>query len=150
MNFVNGPTEAQSQIGGDTSWIDMIRELFPLHINRFHVDNGEVHYRDFFSNPQVDLALTEIYLTASNLNNRRGLSRIGLATIHAEAKPVKEGTLKIDVTLDPYPAEPTFSLKAEMTPIPLIDLNQLARAYGNFDFQSGTFAAAMQVKARRG
>ena len=150
LNFVNGPTEAASQAGGDTPWIAIIKKLFPLHINRFHVDNGEVHYRDFYSHPQVDIALTEVYLTASNLNNSRKLAKSAVATIHAEGKPVKEGMLKIDVTLDPYPVEPTFTLKGEMTPIPMSDLNQLARAYGNFDFQSGTFAAAMQIKAEKG
>ncbi len=150
MNFVNGPTEAQSQAGGDTPWIGIIKKLFPLHINRLHVDNGEVHYRDFYTHPQVDLVLTEVYLTASNLNNSRKLSKSAVATIHAEGKPVKEGMLKLDVTLDPYPVEPIFSLKAEMSPIPLSNLNQLARAYGNFDFQSGTFAAAMQIKAEQG
>ena len=132
------------------TWIAIIKKLFPLRINRLHVDNGEVHFRDFYTHPQVDLVLTEVYLTASNLNNSRRLSKSAVATIHAEGKPVKEGMLKVDVTLDPFPVEPTFSLKGEMTPIPLIDLNQLARAYGNFDFQSGTFAAAMQIKAEQG
>jgi hypothetical protein len=150
MNFVKGPTEAQSQIGADTPWIEIIRELFPLKINRFHVENGEVHYRDFFSSPQVDLVLAELYMTATNLTNSRKLSKSAVATIHAEAKPVKEGTLRIDVTLDPYPTEPTFDLKAEMTDIPLVDLNQFASAYGDFDFQSGTFSAAMQIHASNG
>ena len=150
LNFVNGPTASQSQSGADTPWIDTISHLFPLKINRFHVDNGEVHYRDFHSSPQVNLVLTRIFMTATNLTNSKKLSKTAVATLQVEAKPVKEGRLKAEVTFDPYPSEPTFNLKAEIADIPLVDLNELTRAYGNFDFQSGTLAAAIQISASNG
>jgi len=150
INIVNGPTQEQTQTGANTQWTDKIKQLFPLKINRFHVEDGTLHYRDFYSNPKVDLKLTDIYITASNLTTSKQLSRNGLATLHAEGKPVMDGILKADVTFDPYENYPTFDLKAEVANIPLINLNELTEAYAYFDFKKGTFAAAMQLSASDG
>jgi hypothetical protein len=40
MNFVQGPTRQTSQVGVDKPWLDVIKKLFPLDINRFAVHNG--------------------------------------------------------------------------------------------------------------
>jgi hypothetical protein len=150
INIVNGPTQAQTQTGSNTPWAEKIKQLFPLKINRFHVENGTVHYRDFYSNPKVDLKLTDIYITASNLTTSKRLSSSGLATLQAEARPVSNGMLKADVLFDPYENYPTFKLKAQMANIPLVNLNELTEAYAYFDFKKGTFAAAVQLDASHG
>jgi hypothetical protein len=150
VHFVKGPTESQTQVGVDKPWISQIKQLFPLKINRFHVDDGEVHYHDFFSKPPVHLKLEEVYMTATNLTNSRKLSKSEIATLHAEAKPVGEGTLKTDVTFDPYQADPTFNLKAEIANVPLVKLSELTRAYAYFDFKAGNFSAATEMKASGG
>ena len=101
MNFVKGPGKERSQVGVDKPWMQQIKQLFPLKINRFHVDAGEVHYHDFYSHPQVDLALDDVYMTATNLTNSTKLSKTETATLHAEGKPVGAGTVKVDVNFDP-------------------------------------------------
>lgn len=150
MNFVKGPTEAQSQAGVDEPWAVQIKKLFPLKINRFHVENGEIHYQDFSSNPKIDLALKEVYMTATNLTNSKKLSKTEIATLQAEAKPVGAGSLKADVSFDPYQSQPTFKLKMEVADVPLTRLNSMTRAYAYFDFQGGTFAAATEMNASNG
>src|SRR5438552_19105433 len=46
LNFVNGPSKAQQQAAVDEPWIQKIKQLFPIKINRFTVHDGEVHYHD--------------------------------------------------------------------------------------------------------
>ncbi len=150
INFVKGPSRAQTQVGVDQPWTEQIKKLFPLKINRFHVDGGEVHYQDFFSHPQVNLAVKEIYITASNLTNSTRLSKTEVASLQAEGKPVGAGSAKVDAQFDPYQSAPTFHLKAEVADVPLTRLNELTRAYAWFDFKSGTFAAAAELKAEDG
>ena len=150
INIVNGPTTEQTQTGVNTPWAETIKQLFPLKINRFHVEDGTLQYRDFYSHPKVDLKLTDLYITASNLTTSKQLSRGGLATLHAEGKPVMDGMLKADVTFDPYEKYPTFDLKADVSNIPLIHLSELTEAYAYFDFKKGTFAAALQLSASDG
>jgi hypothetical protein len=47
MNLVNGPTEATRQAPVDEPWAQKIKQLYPLKINRFSVQDSQVHYRDF-------------------------------------------------------------------------------------------------------
>ena len=150
MNFVKGPSQAQTQVGVDEPWTQKIKQLFPLKINRFHVDDGEVHYLDFFSHPQVNLALKGLDMTVTNLTNSTKLSRSEVATLQAEGKPVGAGSVKANVKFDPYQSNPTFDLKAEVADVPLVRLNELTRAYAWFDFKNGTFAGAAELKASDG
>jgi len=145
INIVSGPTADQTQTGVNTRWTETIKHLFPLKINRFHVEDGTLYYRDFYSHPKAD-----IYITASNLSTSKQLSRGKLATLHAVGKPVVDGILKADVTFNPYENYPSFDLKAEVANIPLINLNELTEAYAYFDFKKGTFAAAMELSASDG
>ncbi len=120
---------------------EQIKKLFPLKINRFHVDDGEIHYRDLYSDPRIDLVLGDVYMTCTNITNSDKLSKSEVATLEAEGKPLKEGSVKVNVRFDPYQSDPTFDLKAEVANVPLVKLNDMAEAYANFDFKSGAFSA---------
>jgi hypothetical protein len=150
INFVAGPTEETSQVGVDKPWFDVIKKLFPLDINRCQVINGEVHYRDFYSKPKVDLAIDKIELLATNLTNSSKLSKTLVARLQMNARVFKSGTLVVKANIDPEPDRATFDLGATITPIPLTTLNDFTRAYAAFDFQKGTFAVATELAAKDG
>jgi Domain of Unknown Function (DUF748) len=59
-----------------------IKELFPLNINRFAVQDGTVHYRDFHSRPKVDLKLDQIQMLGTNLTNNEKLGKYSEKRIH--------------------------------------------------------------------
>ncbi|MGB7839919.1 MAG: hypothetical protein WBL40_17600, partial [Terrimicrobiaceae bacterium] len=40
INFVQGPSRKTRQVGVDKPWLHVIKELFPLNINRFAVHDG--------------------------------------------------------------------------------------------------------------
>ncbi len=150
MHFVKGPTEAETQVGVDQPWIVQIKKLFPLKINHFHVENGEIWYHDFSSNPQINLKLSQVYMTATNLTNSDKLSKTEVASLQAEGRPVEEGTNKADVNFDPFQNEPTFDLKAEAAGVPLMKLSPLTEAYAYFSFKGGTFDGAAELHAAGG
>lgn len=150
INFVAGPTKAQSQKSIDNSWQDKVRELFPLRINSFKVINGEVHYRDFQNDPKVDVYLQDIMVTATNLTNSKDLSKSLVASIDASGGAMGNGRFKVDVDLDPYAKQPTFNLDMSVTNISLVKLNDFLRAYGNFDVERGTFGLYGEVVAKSG
>ncbi len=150
MNFVKGPDMERSQVGVDEPWTEQIKKLFPLKINRFHVDNGEIHYRDLYSSPKIDLALSDVDMTCTNITNSDKLSKTEVATLEAVGKPLREGSVKVNVSFDPYQTDPTFDLKAEIASVPLVKLNTMTEAYAHFDFKAGTFAGATELKASDG
>lgn len=150
INFVNGPTEETSQVGVDKPWLDTIKKLFPLDINRFAVHNGSVHYRDFYSEPKVDLKIDRIEALATNLTNSRKLSKTLVAKIDMDGRAFRDSAISLHVDLDPEPERPTFNLDLKVEPFDLAEINDFANAYGKFDFEKGTMEIAIELAANDG
>lgn len=150
LNLVNGDSKAEQQAPVDEPWAEKIRQLFPIKINRFAVHDGEVHYRDFNKEPKVDVPIDELQMVATNLTNSKKLSKTLNAEIQLTGRPLRTGHLQTRLDLDPYASNPTFAVKLEMDQIPLSRLNDFAKAYGGFTFESGTFKMATECNAKNG
>ena len=150
MNLVNGPSEESRQAPVDEPWAQKIKQLFPLKINRFAVHNGEIHYRDFSRNPKVNLSLDRVQMVAVNLTNSKKLSKSLIADIRIEGRPLGVGDAPSQISLDPYAAKPTFAFNLEVKDVPLVKLNDFAKAYGNFTFNTGTLKVAMEASVNNG
>lgn len=149
LNFVNGPSKAQSQVGVDKPWAQKIKDLFPLKINRFTVHDGEIHYRDFHREPKVDVEIDRIDMLATNLTNSKKFSENLIAKIEGFGRPLGEGKILAKVSLDPYAPKPTFNSKVEMSEVPLVKLNDFAKAYGGFTFETGTLRVATEMDSKQ-
>lgn len=150
MNFVNARSNAGTQIGIDKPWTQKIKDLFPLKINRFVVHDGEIHYRDFDRTPKVDVVVDRFRMLATNLTNSSKLSKTMHAHIEMEGRPLRTGDLRSKIDLAPYAAKPTFSTQTEMHGVPLVKLNEFAKAYAGITFESGTLRVATELDARDG
>ena len=91
MNLVNAASKAGKQAPLDEPWTQKIRDLFPLKINRFTVNEGEVHYRDYSKTPDVDVVLDRLDIVATNLTNSRKLSETLNANIEMKGRPLAAG-----------------------------------------------------------
>jgi len=150
INFVNGPTEASSQSGVDSSWIQVVRNLMPLDINRVDIINGEVHYRDFHSSPNINIFISSINAKAANLRNKVDKDKVLPSTISASATCFQTGNLKLDIALDPLNQQPTFELREEMKGVELTALNDFTEAYLKFKITGGTLEVYTEVAAANG
>jgi hypothetical protein len=150
MNIVNGASRESSQIGIDKPWTEKVKQLFPLKFNRFGVHNGEIHYRDFHKNPKVDITLDQVQMVATNLTNSKKLSKSMVAEIQMEGRPLRVGDLRSQIALDPYAAKPTFTYRGEARDIPLVKLNDFAKAYAGITFETGTLRIAAEMTSRDG
>jgi len=150
VNFVSGPTEAESQSGIDSSWIQVVRNLMPLEINRVDIVDGEIHYMDFHSTPQVNIYVSSIEASATNLRNKVDKDKVLPSTIKASAKVFKTGQLSLDVALDPLNPNPTFELKEEMNGVQLAALNDFTLAYLKFKLIGGIFQLYTEIASKEG
>jgi hypothetical protein len=149
LNFVTGP-EGQKQTEPGENWQEQVEELFPLRINRFEIIDGEIHYRDFTSDPNVDIYLNNVNAVATNLTNSEKLSETMVAKLRAEGNAMDQGHFVMNLEYDPYADDPTFNLVAELENVQLTQLNDFLKAYGNFDVQKGTFGLYTEFKAEEG
>ena len=72
VNFVNGPDATQKQTGENTSWNQILQSLTPFKLNEVEIYDGEIHYKDDYSTPRVDLYISRLGASATNLSNAQG------------------------------------------------------------------------------
>ena len=150
LNFVNGRSAETSQTSMDKSWVEHVKELFPLKINRFEANNGEIHFRDFSRKPNVDLFMAQTHIIAVNLTNSRRLSQTLVATIDAGGVVPQNGQFKFHLEADPLAEKPTFRLAAQMTDVDLKEWNNFLEAYGGVDAAQGTFDVFTEMQVDHG
>ncbi|HEX8877745.1 MAG TPA: DUF748 domain-containing protein [Phycisphaerales bacterium] len=150
VHFVDGPTPAESQSGAHQPWLAMMRKLFPFRLDKVELVDGEVHFQAFHERPSVDVYLTDLHLTVSNLTNVQNTVDPLLATVTGRAKAMDSGRVELDMRLNPDEYRPTFELAAKLVDMDVTKLNSMARAYGGFDFEGGRFDFVVELTARDG
>jgi hypothetical protein len=98
----------------------------------------------------VNLSVDRVQMVAVNLTNSKKLSKSLIADIRIEDRPLRAGDARSQISLDPYASNPTFAFNLEVKDVPLVKLNDFAKAYGNFTFESGTLKVAMEASAKNG
>lgn len=141
---------ARRQTGEEADWRDAVDDMVPLTINRFVIRGGEVYYRDYTRDPQVNFRIDRLGLIARGLSNRPARGGALPARIHADARVQQSGRLVLDARLDPFAVEPTFNLALRLRELPATELNALLRPYAGVDAEGGTFFLYSEVRARQG
>ncbi|MFI5152963.1 MAG: DUF748 domain-containing protein [Chitinophagales bacterium] len=147
LNFVKGPTEETSQTKIDKKWTDVVDHLMPLKLNRFEIINSEIHYRDFYSKPKVDIYAKEVHILAQNLSNVNKNKEALPSTAEGTAK-VYGGHAKVSMKLNPLNNSPTFDANAEMVGLDITNLNNFLEAYGKLDVKQGTISIYTEAAAK--
>ncbi len=150
LNFVDADDSGGDQTGAGGPWLSIVQDLFPFSIDEAEVVEGEVHFRAFETEPPVDVFLHEIDGRLENLTNLTGRSGPLFATVDLSGRVMQNGELDFQLRFDPSTYRPTFELALRALGIDVTELDGLARAYGNVDFESGFFDLVVQMKAEHG
>jgi hypothetical protein len=150
INFVDAPTEGESQTGGGGPWLQVIKDLFPFSINSAIVHNGSVHFRAYQSQKPVDVYLSELEASIDNLTNIRDESTPLVSTVQATALAMDHAKFEYKMTLNPFAYRPTFHMAMRLLGLDVTKINDLALAYGKFDFKRGWFDLVVETDAKEG
>ncbi|MFW5876215.1 MAG: DUF748 domain-containing protein [Myxococcota bacterium] len=147
FNFVGGEAD-QSGLEGD--WQDTITELVPIRINRFAVTDGSVHYRDFQSEPPVDIYVQNVDLEVTNLSNASDASEGLPAKVDGSALAMGSGKVKLEGDIDPLAKRPTFDLNLALRDLDITELNPFLEAYAKVDAEDGQVSMYTELAAKEG
>jgi hypothetical protein len=150
INFVDSPNEEDSQSGAGDPWLEMIRELFPFQINSAQIQDGSVHFRAYQSAKPLDVYLSHLNGSIDNLSNVRDETNPLLATVQATGMVMDQAKLDFKMTLDPFSYRPTFHLGLRLLGLDVTKINDLALAYGKFDFKRGWFDLVLEADSKEG
>jgi hypothetical protein len=130
-----------------TDLIQLVKDLLPIRINRFAVNDGQIHYVDQSKQPVLDVPLTEVDIEAKNLTNESDPSVLLPATIEMKSK-LYDGLFSINMKLDPLNKIPTFDMNATLTKTNMNYLNPFFKAYANFDLKAGSMSMYTEFAAK--
>lgn len=150
INFVDAGSDEESQTGGGGPWLQMISDLFPFSINSAIVQDGSVHFRTYKSEKPVDVYLSDLNLTVSNLSNINKDTTPLAATVQATATAMDQAKLDFKMSLDPLSYRPTFHFVLRLLGLDVTKINDLALAYGKFDFKRGWFDLVLETDCKEG
>lgn len=148
VNFVDGKGEGDTQTGKGVDWREQLRALAPFRFDEINVSNGTITFNNFVSSPKVDLKMTDVNGTVTNLTNvqREGGDRV--AHMHATAKVLGDAPLEASAEIDPVERLGDFHYQVSVRSIKLVKANDLARAYSGLDFAGGEGDFVMELQAK--
>ncbi len=150
INFVDAPTEEESQSGAGGPWLQMIRDLSPFKINSAEIQDGSVHFRAYQTPKPLDVYLSQVNGTIQNLGNIHDQTTPLVATVQASAVAMDQAKLDFKMTLDPFSYRPTFHMALRLLGLDVTKINDLALAYGKFDFKRGWFDLVIEADSKEG
>ncbi|MDO6388683.1 DUF748 domain-containing protein [Pontibacter sp. BT731] len=131
-------------------WTKVVKDLMPITINRFVVNNGKLAYFDFSKKQQVDLHISDMQLVAYNLANVEDAAHELPSTVHLTGQSVGGGKLKGDMKANLLKELPDFDMTIELTGVDLTSINDFIEAYGKFDVERGRMDMYSELKLKDG
>jgi len=147
LNFVDGGTPQETQTGEGVNWRQQLEELLPITLNEVRVVDGRVAFRNFESNPQVNLQTTAVNASLYNLTNVADEQGKRVAHFEGKAKILGQAPLETAAKFDPFGKMEDFELRLRITEVELKRLNDFSRAYGRFDFAAGSGDLVIEAQA---
>ncbi len=150
LNFVDAPSEDEAQTGGGGPWLQMIKDLFPFKINSAIIHDGSIHFRAYQTAKPVDVYVSQFQASIDNLGNISDETNPLVSTVQATGLVMDEAKFEYKMTLDPFSYRPTFHMATRLLGLDVTKINDLALAYGKFDFKRGWFDLVLETDVKEG
>lgn len=150
LNFVDGGGDGDTQNGKGVDWRQKLKLLAPIRLDEVAVTDGTITFQNFVSSPRVDLKMTDVNATATNLTNVQGQGGSRVASMEATAKVLGQAPLETHAKFDPLDEKGDFKFDLQVSKVELTKANALARAYTGLDLASGHGDFTMQLAAKDG
>lgn len=138
--FAKGPGSEGVQTGKENDWVQTVKDLMPLKINRLEVQNGTIAYVDNYATPKIDIQFNAINGVATNLTNASDLEEALPSTVHVTSRSTGNGKLTANMRMNPLKEIPDMDLNFKFEDASLPALNNFLKAYANVDAERGTFS----------
>jgi hypothetical protein len=149
LYFTKDKIELQDVRKDTNDFRRLLKDFMPLRVNRFEVNDGDIHYIDKSTTPKVDVSLQKTHILALNLTNVEDKKIELPSTIDAEAS-MYGGTLKYNMKINTLSEKAAFDLNAEVKDVNLVAVNDFFKAYGGFDVNNGKLGLYTEMATKNG
>jgi hypothetical protein len=117
---------------------------FQLRIDTLKIQ-GEIGLIDPHASPEYRVFISEVDLRIDNLSNHFNQ---GPARLKLNGTFMGSGRTRVSATFRPEDQGPDFDMQATIEDTKLKDMNDLLRAYGNFDVNAGLFSIYSELRVK--
>lgn len=141
------PTEEIAKQVGQTARKYSNEPTLEVKVDKFEARNSQLGFINQAAKPSYRVAFTDVAMYIENFSNHL---KDGVARGKAKAKFMGNGPTQIDFAFRPENKGPDFNLTMAIENTDMRTMNDLFRAYGNFDVVAGVFSFYSEMKVRQG
>lgn len=140
--------EDQKEESGDADvddWTKALTEIVPIDINHFEVHDGTLAFVQLSADPNIDLQINKLELTADNLRNVVEKQRILPSPIRATGVSIGNGKVSLEGNMNLVKEIPDMDLGFSLEDADVTALNDFTNYYAGLDFDKGKFGLYSEV-----
>ncbi|MEH6408226.1 MAG: DUF748 domain-containing protein [Leeuwenhoekiella sp.] len=123
-----------------SDWTKALTDIVPIDINHFEVHDGKLGFVKLQTEPDIDLYMDKLELTADNLRNVVEEKQNLPSPIRATAVSIGQGQFKLDGGINLIKEIPDMDMNFSLENADITALNDLTQAYAGIDFKEGNAA----------
>jgi hypothetical protein len=150
LNFVQGPSDAEQQLGAGVNWPEQIRDLFPFRLNVVEARNGLVTFGAPGISTDDSLTMRDFQMHLRNLTNVQDVEEPAFAELDVSGGIMGNAPLSLTGRIDPNEMTPTFDIDLSLEGARLVDVNPWLREFLNVDAEMGVFSMYSELAAAEG
>src|SRR5262245_2988498 len=143
----NAPTEEIAKQVGQTARKYSNEPTLEVKVDKFEARNSQLGFVNRAAKPSYRVSFTDVAINIENFSNHL---KDGVARGQAKAKFMGNGPTQIDFAFRPETKGPDFNISLRTENTDMRTMNDLFRAYGNFDVAAGVFSLYSEIKVRQG
>ncbi|MRT17491.1 DUF748 domain-containing protein [Vitellibacter sp. q18] len=140
--------EDQKEESGDADvddWTKALTDIVPIDINHFEVHDGRLAFVQLSADPNIDLQINQLNLTADNLRNVVEKERILPSPIRASGVSIGQGKVSLEGNMNLVKEIPDMDLSFSLENADVTALNDFTNYYAGLDFDRGSFGVYSEV-----
>ncbi|SKC73455.1 DUF748 domain-containing protein [Ohtaekwangia koreensis] len=142
LNFTGSKNSTN---GMDVDWMQPIRALMPLRVNRIKITNGRIAYYDSTTVPHAELVLNSVNASAENLLNITEDPGMLPASAHLAAVTPGNGMLGVKIKMNVAKSFPDLEINLKFENADLKAWDDFLKAYPGIHIQQGNFNLYTEV-----
>ena len=120
--------------------------LAAVKVDKFEARNSQLGFVNRAAKPSYRVSFTDVAIDIQNFSNHL---KDGIARGQAKGKFMGNGPTQIDLAFRPETKGPDFNIMVRSENTDMRTMNDLFRAYGNFDVAGGIFSLYSEIKVRQ-
>ncbi|MGB6151832.1 MAG: DUF748 domain-containing protein [Pricia sp.] len=126
-------------------WSKALTDLVPIEINTLRIKDGKVAFVELTADPTIDLNMSNLHLTATNLRNVVDVSEKLPSEVHATATSVGNGNFKLNGSMNLVKQIPDMDISFSLENASATALNDFTNHYAGIDFAEGNFNVFSEI-----